>query len=147
MIRTKLKILFLSITTFCCSCYEYKSLNKKIEVIKNNSYLVYNDDVVTTRNLSRFFSGDTLFVRKPIKKNDSLYLELEKIKTKIQKSEKKRYLIDVGAYEYAIILDKDTLYVSRDLGLWRYRDKTIIQKSILVKSSIDGIDFTPKKID
>lgn len=140
MIKNIFEKLFIFIF-LCGSCNQSKIMNKKIEIIKNSSSLVYDDDMITSQNLSRFFGKDSLFIRKTIKMSDGFSSELRNIIDEIKKTKKKYYSIDLGAYEYAMIFDQDTLYTSRDLGFWRYRNKSILYKSKLVNDIVNNIEF------
>ncbi len=137
MISRKIFILII----ICVSCNHNKINNKKITVIRNNSSLVYDDDIITSQNLERFFSKDSLFMRKTINVNDNFCRELKKIKDESKKVKKRHFSINLEAYDYAIIFDKDTLFLSRDLGAWRYKNKNIRYKNNIVNKVISNINF------
>ncbi|AXG67852.1 hypothetical protein KORDIASMS9_00034 [Kordia sp. SMS9] len=124
------RLIIISLLFFSC--------NDKIVVIKNNSSLVYDDDVLTYKNLNRFFSHDTLFERQvKTKQINLLKQELITIRDKAKNFEgTKTNLFDGRTYKYAIIFDEDTLFSNTNLSSWLYKNKVVKHESDLLNKSL-----------
>lgn len=119
------------------SCSNDNNSESKLEIIKNNSSLVYDDDIITHKNLSRFFSNDSLLKKYQITIENSEVKELMKLKNEINTSfNKKNFQVDIGIYEYALIFENDTLFASSDLKNWRYKDRVSLYQSDIITEII-----------
>lgn len=123
--------IFITINLLFISCNN--NSENKLEVIKNNSSLVYDDDFITHKNLIRFFSNDSLLKKYKITIENSEIKELMKLKNEINTSfNKKNFQVDIGIYEYALIFENDTLFTSSDLKKWRYKDRVSLYQSDII---------------
>ena len=116
-------------------------MNKnQIELIVDNSNLVYLDSHITQEYLKDFFASDTLMTRKKMQLSKRRISEFDRLISSFKSFEKDEKLeYDFIYYKYAIILRNDTIFTNANCNFVNFRNITFPTNSEEIKNVIEFI--------